>query len=268
MWPMSCAPRSQRFVVTETLALIQIPNRRFNERLQRELNRLQQLVADLLELNRLNPPPRNRVESMAQVEIRELPARPGRAWPLAEQRRVELIIHSSGSHPVRGNASRLHRALLNLLDNALRYSPDDTSIEVQLLQEGRWEALKCAIAVKDSVRKICSTCLIALSRRPLALTGQAVGSGWGWRSWSRSPTPMAATSRPAITPRVERWCSFRCLQTRHEQRAPTAAKGALPSWCVLEAARRRADAPRPRAAQWSPGQTRRSRRSTARSHPC
>ena len=53
------------------------------------------------------------------MEIRDLVSR---AWqslaPLAERRNVELVIESSGPHPVRGDRSRLHRALLNLLDNA------------------------------------------------------------------------------------------------------------------------------------------------------
>ena len=176
-------PLTALSLVTETLALNPEPKQEVQiERLQRELNRLQQLVADLLELNRLeSSAAANRVESMAQVDIRELASQ---AWqslaPLAEQRRVELIIHSSGSHPVRGNASRLHRALLNLLDNALRYSPDETSIEVQLLQEGRWERIE----VRDCGEGFSPEDLQHMFDRfyrgdPSRSRGKRVGSGLG-----------------------------------------------------------------------------------------
>ena len=176
-------PLTALSLVTETLALNPDPKQEVQiERLQRELNRLQQLVADLLELNRLeSSAAANRVESMAQVEIRELASQ---AWqslaPLAEQRRVELIINSSGSHPVRGNASRLHRALLNLLDNALRYSPDETSIEVQLLQEGRWERIE----VRDCGEGFSPEDLQHMFDRfyrgdPSRSRGKRVGSGLG-----------------------------------------------------------------------------------------
>ena len=41
--------------------------------------------------------------------------------------------------------ARLHQALLNLLDNALRYSPSDSTIEVNLELRDRW----CLIGVRD-----------------------------------------------------------------------------------------------------------------------
>ena len=109
------------------------------QRLQRELQRLQELVSDLLELSRLEnllPREEGRYD---QVELRELVEA---AWaslrPLAEQRQIELALAGPSPCPARGEGPRLHRALLNLLDNALRYSPEGSAIEVGLRSSGDW----------------------------------------------------------------------------------------------------------------------------------
>ena len=109
------------------------------QRLQRELQRLQELVSDLLELSRLeNLLPREEGR-YAPVELRELVEA---AWaslrPLAEQRQIYLALVGPSPCPARGDGPRLHRALLNLLDNALRYSPDGSAIEVGLRSSGNW----------------------------------------------------------------------------------------------------------------------------------
>ena len=109
------------------------------QRLQRELQRLQELVSDLLELSRLEnllPREEGRYD---QVELRELVEA---AWaslrPLAEQRQIELALAGPSPCSARGDGPRLHRALLNLLDNALRYSPEGSAIEVGLRSSGDW----------------------------------------------------------------------------------------------------------------------------------
>jgi len=109
------------------------------QRLQRELQRLQELVSDLLELSRLeNLLPREE-SRYDRVELQELVEA---AWaslrPLAEQRQISLALAGPSPCPARGDGPRLHRALLNLLDNALRYSPDGSSIEVGLRSSSDW----------------------------------------------------------------------------------------------------------------------------------
>jgi two-component system phosphate regulon sensor histidine kinase PhoR len=120
------------------------------ERLQRELLRLQELVSDLLELSRLeNVMP----SSAAPQPLVELDSVVEQAWsglrPLADPRGVRLalaITPADGERPVvRGDRSRLHRLVYNLLDNALRYSPDDAVITVTLDRGGPW----CQLAVRD-----------------------------------------------------------------------------------------------------------------------
>jgi len=119
------------------------------ERLQRELLRLQVLVSDLLDLTRLdNAAPGDADSSGAALDPRDVL---GSVWatlePLAQERGVGLVV-SPGRDQARlalVDPGRLHQALLNLLENALHYSPDGTAIDVTLEQRDRW----CLITVRD-----------------------------------------------------------------------------------------------------------------------
>jgi len=119
------------------------------ERLLRELRRLQALVGDLLELSRLeNTLPRDGLRR-SPVDLPELAQQ---VWmglrPLAEPRsiRLELQVEPTGAAAVvSGDGSRLHRALLNLLDNAIRFSPDGATIHVGMRLRSGW----CRLSVRD-----------------------------------------------------------------------------------------------------------------------
>jgi two-component system phosphate regulon sensor histidine kinase PhoR len=169
-------------LVTESLALS--PNKKQSvqiERLQRELNRLQQLVSDLLELSRIENKSLSNGDQPQSVELHELVIQ---AWqslvPLAEQRGVDLVLDSGGQHRVRGDADRLHRVLLNLLDNALRFSPDQGEIQVRLYREGNWQRLE----VRDQGEGFSDEDLQHMYERfyrgdPSRSRGKRVGSGLG-----------------------------------------------------------------------------------------
>lgn len=116
------------------------------QRYQRELGRLEELVRDLLELSRLeNVLPRDghQYAPVLMVELVDT------VWtnlrPLAEQRRIGIRVQGDRELALLGDQSRLHRALLNLLDNAIRFSPDGGTVEVQVQRRGRW----CLLAVRD-----------------------------------------------------------------------------------------------------------------------
>jgi two-component system phosphate regulon sensor histidine kinase PhoR len=118
------------------------------ERLQKELSRLQELVSDLLDLSRLENTPVAELNGQGAIDPRDVL---GSVWstlePLASERLVRLQV-SPGRDQARLAAvdpARLHQALLNLLDNALRYSPSDSTIEVSLELRDRW----CLIGVRD-----------------------------------------------------------------------------------------------------------------------
>ena len=116
------------------------------QRYQRELGRLEELVRDLLELSRLeNVLPRDG-HQYAPVLMAELV---DTVWttlrPLAEQRGIRIRVQGDRELALLGDRSRLHRALLNLLDNAIRFSPDGGTVEVQVQRRDRW----CLLAVRD-----------------------------------------------------------------------------------------------------------------------
>jgi len=111
---------------------------RLMERLQKEIVRLQSLVEDLLELSRLESTLLQH-HTTAVTVVDHVKA----AWqfllPLAEPRHVGLTITStSPAVTIPADASRLQRALLNLLDNALRYSPNHSTIQVKIVEDRNW----------------------------------------------------------------------------------------------------------------------------------
>lgn len=113
------------------------------ERLLKELRRMQDLVADLLELSRLeNVLP----GSGLPVEPIEVFSLIREAWqgikPLADEKGLRFVLRgeadSHGPLVVPGDRRRLHRALLNLFDNGLRYSPEGGTISVEVHCSGDW----------------------------------------------------------------------------------------------------------------------------------
>ena len=111
---------------------------RLMERLQREIIRLQSLVEDLLELSRLESTLLQHHATPVTV-VDHVKA----AWqfliPLAEPRHVGLTVTSTNpAVTIPADPSRLQRALLNLLDNALRYSPSHSTIQVKIAADQHW----------------------------------------------------------------------------------------------------------------------------------
>jgi len=151
------------------------------ERLQKELRRLQLMVEDLLELSRLeNSLPRDR-RSYSALTLENLV---DSAWtsirPLAEQRGVSLAVNSDEPGPLLGDQQRLHRAVLNLLDNALRYSPDTGEVEVEILPSGGWWLL----SIRDHGPGLSETDLANMFQRfyrgdPSRARSNRSGSGLG-----------------------------------------------------------------------------------------
>jgi len=116
------------------------------ERLQRELLRLQRLVGDLMELSRLENTLPEGVRLRSRVDLPQLVHQ---VWlglrPLAERRSIRLELRAEGDLAVLGDGSRLHRAVLNLLDNALRYSPEEGTVLVEIEATVGW----CLLTVRD-----------------------------------------------------------------------------------------------------------------------
>lgn len=115
------------------------------ERLLKELRRMQELVGDLLELSRLE----NVVPGVGiRGEQINLLALLRDVWngikPLADQKEIQIhiipeILKEQAKQPmVFADRQRLHRALLNLLDNALKFSPQGGEILVDVQWNSDW----------------------------------------------------------------------------------------------------------------------------------
>ena len=101
--------------------------RRFLGRLEHEANRLSRLVADLLDLSRLEGEPadrsRVRLDDVVREELRRLGAR-------ADSAGLRLVADVPGPVAVEGSKSDLGLLVHNLLDNAIQYSPDGGEVRV------------------------------------------------------------------------------------------------------------------------------------------
>ena len=181
-------PLTALLLVGDSLAARVTPaNAVLVQRLQRELLRLQQLVGDLLELSRLE----NSVPDAPSSQLWfEAPALVEQVWqglrPIAEQRQISLSIQAQGGSgrrapiAIQADGARVHRALLNLLDNALRYSPEGGCITVLIQPRGRW----CLLAVRDQGPGLSSDDQEHLFERfyrgdPARAKGARTGSGLG-----------------------------------------------------------------------------------------
>ena len=170
---MLVSDRLELAVKEEDTALVQ--------RLQKELRRLQLLVEDLLELSRLeNSLPQDDSDHVPLTLEDLVDSAWGSIGPIAEERRVTLQLDRSESGPLLGDQRRLHRAVLNLLDNALRYSPEDSSVDVSVRQSGGWWSL----SIRDHGPGLSETDLTRMFQRfyrgdPSRARSNRSGSGLG-----------------------------------------------------------------------------------------
>jgi signal transduction histidine kinase len=143
--------------------------------LKAEARRMARLVHQMLELGRL--------ETAGEIEQRPLDllaiARGAVAQvaPQAAERGIALSLEADTPlPPCAGDEDRLHQVLLNLLDNAIKYSRPGDRVVVSLAPEGR--GVRCA--VRDSGPGIAADHLPHLGRRFYRAAPQEVeGSGLG-----------------------------------------------------------------------------------------
>jgi PAS domain S-box-containing protein len=120
------------------LPLDQDERRRQTEIIQRSAQRMQSLIEDLLDVARIEAGAfvvRPSLEDLVPIveEARALFA------DQAERRRVDLCFERSKSDVrARVDRDRMLQALANLLDNALRYTPEGGSIVMGVDQNGEW----------------------------------------------------------------------------------------------------------------------------------
>jgi signal transduction histidine kinase len=113
--------------------------------MQHETNRLIRLVNNLLILTRADA-------GMLKLKLEPLDLgklarqRCDQLVPLAAQRNVTFEVKTDGYDEILGDADRLAQVLDNLLNNAIRYSPEGEKISVEIKQQGK----ECCCRVHDS----------------------------------------------------------------------------------------------------------------------
>ncbi|MGJ9425617.1 sensor histidine kinase [Nesterenkonia halotolerans] len=105
--------------------------RRFTQRLHKESRRLAALVQDIIELSRVQG--KNVVHAGRPVDLEDVIADAAdRSRLPAESKNIELKIGGTLPHRVHGDADQLAMAFRNLIDNAVRYSPESTRVGIGL----------------------------------------------------------------------------------------------------------------------------------------
>ncbi|XAS65737.1 ATP-binding protein [Micrococcaceae bacterium Sec5.8] len=103
--------------------------RRFAKRTHKESARLAALVQDIIELSRLQGS--NVAKQGRAVDINTVVAEAvDRSQLPAESRNIELVVGGRSDAMVYGDQDQLVTALRNLIDNAIRYSPENTRVGV------------------------------------------------------------------------------------------------------------------------------------------
>ncbi|WP_328822269.1 sensor histidine kinase [Micromonospora rubida] len=117
--------------------------RRFAERIQHESTRLGRLVQELLELTRLQgaepqPAPEPVAVDWVVAEVLD------RTRTSAAAHRVEVVTEGEGGLTVYGSDSQIATAVANLVENAINYSGEDTTVRVTARADGRHVAISVA----------------------------------------------------------------------------------------------------------------------------
>ncbi|WP_104104883.1 MULTISPECIES: cell wall metabolism sensor histidine kinase WalK [unclassified Arthrobacter] len=105
--------------------------RRFAARMSKESARLTSLVQDIIELSRLQST--DMVDRAREVDLNQLVAEAVEANRLpAENRKTTVVVGGSVDGAVYGDAKMLTTAFRNLIDNAIRYSPEGSRVGIGL----------------------------------------------------------------------------------------------------------------------------------------
>ena len=114
---------------------------RFLLNIQRETQRIQEMVDRMMELTALES--RRVLERVQPVALRPLLEELAHATAgAAAARHIQLELHTPRDFTVDGDPFLLRRAVSNLLDNALDFSPEDSVVQLTLSKRGRFALIE------------------------------------------------------------------------------------------------------------------------------
>ena len=117
---------------------------RFLTNIQRETQRIQEMVDRMMELTALET--RHILDTVQAVALRAMLSELALAsHGTAAQRHIRIVVTPGSDAVVEADPFLLRRAVSNLLDNALDFSPDGGQVELGLHLAGRW----ACVTVRD-----------------------------------------------------------------------------------------------------------------------
>jgi len=107
-------------------------HQRFLGIVNRQADRLHAIIEDLLALARIEQDAERDRVLLEEVNLREIMDSAVEACTVAASgREIALQLHCTGALTVRVNPALLEQAVVNLLDNAIKYCPPETTVEVR-----------------------------------------------------------------------------------------------------------------------------------------
>ena len=161
--------------------LVKKKDRPLIKRLRKEILRLKLMVNDLLELSRLVNASSVEDELNKRINLEEIVLN---GWntlkPLADKKKLDLVNTSKTNSLIEGNSEKLYRVVFNLLDNAIRFSPDSGKISTQIHEDDKYLIL----SIKDEGPGLSKDDLKNMFQRfyrgdPSRYKNKRIGSGLG-----------------------------------------------------------------------------------------
>ncbi|MGQ9732859.1 MAG: sensor histidine kinase, partial [Candidatus Zipacnadales bacterium] len=140
---MSVAAHEMRTPLTSILGYAELLQDRLNDptlaryalAIQRQARRVEAIVGELLTVTRLEAGREEiQIEPVDMVALCHQVVAAAR--PIADAKRISLSVTCSGDTVLRGDVRKLERLVENLVTNAIKYSPEEASVHVNVQQQG------------------------------------------------------------------------------------------------------------------------------------